>query len=194
MHKFARAHFLTSRSSTKILRATAADNSSCEIVGLILHQGPPKSSFFEDNSISELTAAELLSHTFLQKQESKSTVLHSGPPGRRGFRMQPMTRLSSTGAQTSRSLKNTQKHGCEKDFLQHEFSFWSSFILAAQAQDTLVGKCLWCRRPGQNNSRMDVYRCPRRCRNFHTPQLRACLFSIDAKIMRSLKEQLRASR
>ncbi len=45
-------------------------------------------------------------------------------------------------------------------------------------------------RPGQNNNRMAVYRSRRPCRNFHTPQLRVCLFSIGAEITRSPKERL----
>ena len=62
--------------------------------------------FQKDNSVSA-PAAELLSHTFPQKQESKSTVLHSGRPCCRGYRMRPVTRklLSSTGGRRVRWRK-----------------------------------------------------------------------------------------
>jgi hypothetical protein len=63
-------------------------------------------------------------------------------------------------------------------------------ILAAPVLGIPAGRCLWCRRPGQSNSRMDVYMYHRWCRNFHTPQLREYLFSIGGEILRPPKVSL----
>jgi hypothetical protein len=70
------------------------------------------------------------------------------------------------------------------------FTIGILLTVSGQALGIPAGRCLWCPRPGQNNSRMDVYRYRRWCRNFHTPQLRVCLFSIGAEITLPPKERL----
>jgi hypothetical protein len=77
-----------------------------------------------------------------------------------------------------------------QDFLQHDFSFFGSFILAVLVQGIQAGRRPWALRPDRNNNRMDVYRYRRLCRSFHTPRLHVCLSSTGGEITHPLKERL----